>query len=101
MTILVTLAALDETTVIDGTPNKIIVVRSILLSAATSNQAATVRLKSESSILTPWLRIGATGTLQFESGLGQIQTERGQALRVENPLAVDGATLLITYEVKD
>lgn len=86
-------------TLVAAVANQIIVVRSLLIAAAGGTQSVTVRLKSNSVVMTPWLRAGTTATFQFESDLGQIATLRGETLRLENASSVDSVVTLITYDL--
>lgn len=87
-------------TLVAAVAGKIIVVRSLLIAATTVTLSASVRLKSASTVLTPWLRAAGTATFQFESERGLIQTAVGEALNGENPLA-DSAVVLVEYELVD
>lgn len=98
MIALVTLPALDSGfTMVAGQPGKIIVVRHIVASANTHSLAATFRLKSDSTVLTPWFRTAGSGTFQWESDRGPIQTAAGESLKGENALS-DAALVLLVYE---
>jgi hypothetical protein len=99
MTALVTIPAIDNNfTMVAGQAGKIVVVRHILAAAATSSLSCTFRLKSDSTVLTPWLRTAGSGTFQWDSQRGPIQTAAGESLKGDNPLS-DGAVVLIVYEL--
>jgi len=99
MTTLVTIPAGETAyTIVAGVSGKIIVVRHIVAAAATSTLSCTFRLKSDSTVLTPWMRTGGNVTYQWDSQRGPIQSAAGAALNGENPLS-DGAVVLIVYDL--
>ena len=99
MTLLATIPAGDPNfTLVAGVAGKTIVVRHILAAGATASLAATFRLKSNATVMTPWMRCAASSSFNWDSQRGPIQTVAGEDLRGDNP-GSDGAAVLIVYDL--
>jgi len=102
MTALVTIPPSESAgELVAAADGRLILVRSIMIAPLNGAAAILARLKSGSTVISPWFRAAATGTFQFESELGQLLTARGEALVLENASAADSAVVLLSYELRD